>query len=229
MRPDVIVLNDPARGIDVGAKGELYRHLRDFAGEGRSVVYLSSEIEEFVGFATRIIVFRDGAPFDAFDGRRLDARRVLEAMFGQTDGIGPPRRADRRCRTLALCRRETGCGFASRCRRRCGRLSRAEELPEPGPARAQAGTAAPRDPRRRVRRERPPHRPEPGMSALAAEPTTLAPQPAKAVHQQGGRSNPFLLMPITLFFALLSVAVLRSPSLMTSYGHRRGDHRGRRR
>lgn len=88
MRPDVMVLNDPARGIDVGAKSELYRHLRSFAEEGKSVVYLSSEIEEFIGFATRVIVFRDGAPFDAFDGSRLDPKRVLEAMFGQTDRSG---------------------------------------------------------------------------------------------------------------------------------------------
>ena len=88
MRPDVIVLNDPARGIDVGAKTELYKHLRTFAEEGKSVVYMSSELEEFLGFATRVIVFRDGAPFDAFDGRRLDAKRILEAMFGQTSGAG---------------------------------------------------------------------------------------------------------------------------------------------
>lgn len=88
MRPDVIVLNDPARGIDVGAKNELYRHLRNFAAEGRAVLYLSSEIEEFLGFCTRVIVFRDGAPFDAFDGRGLEGRTVLEAMFGQTDGSG---------------------------------------------------------------------------------------------------------------------------------------------
>lgn len=88
MRPDAIVLNDPARGIDVGAKGELYRHLRAFAADGRSVIYLSSEIEEFLGFATRVIVFRDGAPFDAFDGRALEGRVILEAMFGQTDGSG---------------------------------------------------------------------------------------------------------------------------------------------
>ncbi len=88
MRPDIIVLNDPARGIDVGAKTELYKHLRAFAEGGKSVVYMSSEIEEFPGFATRVIVFRDGAPFDAFDGRRLDPKIVLEAMFGQTDGSG---------------------------------------------------------------------------------------------------------------------------------------------
>ncbi|MBC7283676.1 sugar ABC transporter ATP-binding protein [Hoeflea sp.] len=88
MRPDLIVLNDPARGIDVGAKAELYKHLRTFAGEGKSVIYMSSELEEFLGFATRVIVFRNGRPFDAFDGRSLDPRKVLEAMFGQTDGRG---------------------------------------------------------------------------------------------------------------------------------------------
>ncbi|MCY0148605.1 sugar ABC transporter ATP-binding protein [Hoeflea sp. G2-23] len=88
MRPDVIVLNDPARGIDVGAKAELYKHLRSFASDGKSVIYMSSELEEFLGFATRVIVFRDGAPFDAFDGRRLDPKTILEAMFGQTDGQG---------------------------------------------------------------------------------------------------------------------------------------------
>ena len=88
MRPNVMILNDPARGIDVGAKAELYKQLRAFAGQGKAVVYLSSEIEEFLGFATRVIVFRDGMPFDSFDGRSLDPKRVLEAMFGQTEGTG---------------------------------------------------------------------------------------------------------------------------------------------
>jgi ribose transport system ATP-binding protein len=49
---------------------------------------MSSEIEEFLGFATRVIVFRDGAPFDALDGQVLEPKRVLEAMFGQTTGAG---------------------------------------------------------------------------------------------------------------------------------------------
>ena len=87
-RPDIIILNDPARGIDVGAKTELYKHLRAFAESGKSVVYMSSELEEFIGFASRVIVFRDGAPFDAFHGKNVDAKRILEAMFGQTDGSG---------------------------------------------------------------------------------------------------------------------------------------------
>jgi ribose transport system ATP-binding protein len=83
MRPSIMILNDPARGIDVGAKAELYKHLRAFAESGGSVVYLSSEIEEFVGFASRVIVFRKGAPYNSFAGETLDANKVLAAMFGQ--------------------------------------------------------------------------------------------------------------------------------------------------
>ena len=88
MNPEIMVLNDPARGIDVGAKAELYRHLGTFAAEGRAVVYMSSEIEEFVGFCSRVIVFRNGSAFDAFRGSTLDPAVVLASMFGQTDGRG---------------------------------------------------------------------------------------------------------------------------------------------
>lgn len=87
MKPDIIVLNDPARGIDAGAKTELHRHLRDFAQGGKSVVYMSSELEEFIGFATRVVVFRHGAVFDEFVGSGIDPTQILEAMFGQTAGI----------------------------------------------------------------------------------------------------------------------------------------------
>jgi ribose transport system ATP-binding protein len=88
LRPDIIVLNDPARGIDVSAKNELYKHLRAFAESGKSVVYMSSELEEFIGFATRVIVFRDGRPFDAFAGDEVEGHAILSAMFGQTSGAG---------------------------------------------------------------------------------------------------------------------------------------------
>lgn len=86
MNPEVLVLGDPARGIDVGAKTELYRHLRDFASTGKSVVYMSSEIEEFVGFASRVLVFRHGSVFEEFSGSAIDPARILESMFGQTRG-----------------------------------------------------------------------------------------------------------------------------------------------
>ncbi len=84
LNPDILVLNDPARGIDVGAKAELYKHLRDFAATGKSVIYLSSEIEEFVGFCARVVVFRDGSIFDEFKGSEIRPTAILESMFGQT-------------------------------------------------------------------------------------------------------------------------------------------------
>ena len=84
LNPNILILNDPARGIDVGAKAELYKHMRDFASLGKSVVYMSSEIEEFVGFCSRVIVFRNGSIFDQFSGQEIHPTLILEAMFGQT-------------------------------------------------------------------------------------------------------------------------------------------------
>jgi len=88
LRPRIMILNDPARGIDGKAKAELHKHLRQFAEKGNAAVYMSSELEEFPGFASRVVVFRNGNIFDAFDGDTLDNHKVLEAMFGQTDGAG---------------------------------------------------------------------------------------------------------------------------------------------
>jgi ribose transport system ATP-binding protein len=81
-KPDVLVLNDPARGIDVGAKLDLYRNLRDFAAKGKAVVFLSSEIEEFLNLCTRVLVFRNGAIASAFDPP-YDGHAILNAMFGR--------------------------------------------------------------------------------------------------------------------------------------------------
>jgi len=86
LNPSILILNDPARGVDVGAKADLYKHLIAFAERGKSVVYLSSEIEEFVGFATRVIVFRNGSIFDEFSGDAIEPAGILEAMFGQERG-----------------------------------------------------------------------------------------------------------------------------------------------
>ncbi len=94
LNPSILVLNDPARGIDVGAKAELYRHLRDFASIGKSVVYLSSEIEEFVGFCSRVLVFRNGSIFDEFAGGDIHPKPILEAMFGQTRVKQVPQQLD---------------------------------------------------------------------------------------------------------------------------------------
>jgi ribose transport system ATP-binding protein len=82
----IIVLNDPARGIDLGTKTELYDELRKFVAGGGTVIYLSSEIEEFLGFADRVAVFRDGAIFRVLEGEDVNEETMLAAMFGH---VGP--------------------------------------------------------------------------------------------------------------------------------------------
>jgi len=85
--PTVLILNDPARGIDVGTKRDLYIHLRKFAEEGNTVVFLSSELEEFIGLCPKVIVFRNGSIFDVFENEKVNADTLLQGMFGQTQGI----------------------------------------------------------------------------------------------------------------------------------------------
>lgn len=84
--PRVIVLNDPARGVDLGTKRDLYRELQAFARSGGSVVYLSSEIEEFLGFAHRVDVFVNGSIFRSLEGAMIEEEAMLAAMFGQPLG-----------------------------------------------------------------------------------------------------------------------------------------------
>lgn len=93
LKPKILILNDPARGIDVGTKREFYQHLRDFAAEGNSVVYMSSELEEFIGLCSRVAVFRNGSIFTTLTDADVDPRLILEAMFGQTRGSKPVARA----------------------------------------------------------------------------------------------------------------------------------------
>lgn len=81
-RPGVLILNDPARGIDIGAKLDLYRNLREFAGRGNAVVFLSSEIEEFMDLCNRVLVFRGGVISSSFEPP-FDAHAILNATFGR--------------------------------------------------------------------------------------------------------------------------------------------------
>jgi len=85
--PKVLILNDPARGIDVSTKRDLYVHLRNYVEEGNTVIFLSSELEEFIGLCPKVIVFRNGTVFDIFENEKINADTLLEGMFGQTAGI----------------------------------------------------------------------------------------------------------------------------------------------
>ncbi|MEY1522559.1 sugar ABC transporter ATP-binding protein [Providencia manganoxydans] len=58
--PEVMLLDEPTRGIDVGAKKEIYRFMSEFALKGKGIIMVSSELSEIIGMSDRIIVFRNG-------------------------------------------------------------------------------------------------------------------------------------------------------------------------
>lgn len=83
--PLILALNDPTRGVDIGTKRHLYMLLRSLAAEGKVVLFLSNEIEEFEGTCDRVIVFRFQSIFATLWGREITSDSVLAAMFGYTD------------------------------------------------------------------------------------------------------------------------------------------------
>ena len=58
--PTVLILDEPTRGVDIGAKAEIYRIMRELAGSGLAILMISSELTEIVGMADRVIVMREG-------------------------------------------------------------------------------------------------------------------------------------------------------------------------
>jgi ABC-type sugar transport system ATPase subunit len=80
-RPKVLLLDEPTRGIDVGAKDEVHRLIRELAEEGLAIVMVSSVIEELLGSCDRIVVMRNGTTVGELDGATADEEAVLRLAF----------------------------------------------------------------------------------------------------------------------------------------------------
>ena len=69
-RPELLILDEPTRGIDVGAKFEIYTLIAQLADEGKCILMISSEMPELLGMCDRIYVMNEGRFVAEFDGRR---------------------------------------------------------------------------------------------------------------------------------------------------------------
>ncbi|MDX3924255.1 MAG: sugar ABC transporter ATP-binding protein [Shinella sp.] len=76
-KPKVLLLDEPTRGVDVGAKREIYRIICDFAAEGGTVVMISSEIDEVLGMSDRILVMRAGRSAGIYSRAQTDAQSLV--------------------------------------------------------------------------------------------------------------------------------------------------------
>jgi len=84
MRPRVLIFDEPTRGIDVGAKNEIYEMLRVLADSGVAILMISSDMEEVIGVSDRIAVMHEGAISGFLDRSQFSEHNVLRLAVGQT-------------------------------------------------------------------------------------------------------------------------------------------------
>jgi ABC-type sugar transport system ATPase subunit len=77
IEPKVLLLDEPTRGIDVGAKREIYKFISDFASKGNSVIMVSSELPEIVGMSDRVAVFKEGRLAGILDRSEADQEALM--------------------------------------------------------------------------------------------------------------------------------------------------------
>ncbi|MTD13895.1 ATP-binding cassette domain-containing protein [Nakamurella sp. YIM 132087] len=77
----VLLLDEPTRGVDVGARSEIYAVIRRLADSGVAVVVVSSEVEEVLGLADRVLVMADGAVVHSGPAQEIDEHRVLDLVM----------------------------------------------------------------------------------------------------------------------------------------------------
>jgi ribose transport system ATP-binding protein len=87
--PRVLILDEPTRGVDVGAKSEIYRLIDDLAKKGIAILMISSELPEVIGVADRVLVMRDGmiaGEVSASEGQPLSQEAIMELATGAAKG-----------------------------------------------------------------------------------------------------------------------------------------------
>lgn len=82
--PNVLILDEPTRGIDVNAKAEVYTLMRELAAAGMAIILISSETTELLREADRILVFRDGRVAGELTGETATEEQLLTLAFGRT-------------------------------------------------------------------------------------------------------------------------------------------------
>jgi len=80
MNPKVLILDEPTRGIDVGAKAEIQKLVDDLAVEGLGVILISSELDELTEGSDRVVALRDGAVVGLLSGEEITENKLMEVL-----------------------------------------------------------------------------------------------------------------------------------------------------
>ena len=82
LQPDILIMDEPTRGIDVNAKAEIYNLMGDLVESGVSIIMISSEIPELISMSDRIMVMREGHISGFLEGEEMVENNVLKLAFG---------------------------------------------------------------------------------------------------------------------------------------------------
>lgn len=85
IQPELLILDEPTKGIDIGAKEEIYRLINTLVEGGSSILLISSEIEELIGLCDRILVMNQGTISSEFEKKDFDRNTILEAALHKTE------------------------------------------------------------------------------------------------------------------------------------------------
>ena len=76
--PRILIMDEPTRGIDVGAKYEIYTLMRELASQGVSIIMISSELIEVIGMCDRVLVFGNGKSMGTLESQELDEEKIIK-------------------------------------------------------------------------------------------------------------------------------------------------------
>lgn len=83
--PEVLILDEPTRGVDVGAKAEIYKIMNDLAAKGMAIIMISSEMPEIVNMCDRIVVMSEGKITGELDKSEFDQEKILHYVFAEEE------------------------------------------------------------------------------------------------------------------------------------------------
>jgi ABC-type sugar transport system ATPase subunit len=89
LKPEILMVDEPTRGIDVGAKVEIHELLRRLADDGMAVMLISSELPEILAMSDRVAVMREGFITGLFPRQEATQERVMALASGSQEGQKP--------------------------------------------------------------------------------------------------------------------------------------------
>lgn len=81
--PDILIMDEPTKGIDVATKASVHEFMAELARQGKSVVIISSELPEVIGMSNRIVVLHEGVQMGIFSGDRITSDNIMMAAIGE--------------------------------------------------------------------------------------------------------------------------------------------------